>query len=327
MRAIVWTEYGSPEQLQLREIEKPVPRPGEVLIRVHAATVLAGDCEIRRAEFPTLLWIPMRLVLGITRPRDRVLGQELSRVVEAVGNGVTRFQPGDSIFGLTGLRIGAWAEFACLPESYPLTRKPAAMSHAEAAALPVGGTNALHFLRRAGPLEGKQVLVAGSTGSIGTFAVQLARHFGAEVTAVCGTENVELARKLGAARTIDYRNEDFAASGASFDVVFETIGKVRMSRCAQVLKPGGTLLIANPSAWEMIRGLRTSMRGGRRMVTSPAGPTAEDLDSLAGLVEAGTIRTVLDRSWPLQQMAEAHRYVDLGQKTGDVVIDVGGGCR
>ena len=324
MKAIVWTAYGSSDLLQLRQIETPVPRPGEVLIRVHAATVLAGDCELRRAELPALYWIPIRLMMGITRPRDKVLGQELSGVVEAVGEGVTRFEPGDEIFGVTGFRMGARAEFVCLPASYALVKKPAGMSHAEAAALPVGGSNALHFLRKAGPLEGKRVLVAGSTGSIGTFGVQLARHFGAEVTAVCGTKNLELVKELGAVRVIDYVNDDFTdegiENGGGFDVIFETIGKVSMARCARVLRPGGTLLVTNPSAWETIRGLRSAMPGGRRVVT--AATTSEQLEVLAGLVDAGTIRTVLDRRWPLDQMAEAHRYVDLGEKTGGVVIDV-----
>jgi NADPH:quinone reductase-like Zn-dependent oxidoreductase len=326
MKAIIWTRYGSPDLLQLRETETPVPRHGAVLIRVHAATVLAGDCELRRSQFPTLLWVPLRLMMGITRPRDRVLGQEFSGVVEAVGEGVTRFAPGDAVFGGTQMRMGAWAEFVCLPASYPIVKKPAAMSHAEAAALPVGGSNAVHFLRKAGALEGKRVLVAGSTGSIGTFAVQLARHFGAEVTAVCGTKNVGLVKELGAVRAIDYQNEDFTAEGIEngngFDVIFETIGKASMGRCARVLRPGGTLLLANPSAWETLRGLRSAMTGGRRVVTATAGTTSEHLEFLTGLMEAGTIRTVVDRSWPLEQMAKAHRYVDLGEKTGGVVIDV-----
>lgn len=326
MKAIVWTAYGSPDLLQSRDIATPVPQPGAVLIRVHAATVLAGDCELRRAQFPTLSWIPIRLLMGVTRPRDKVLGQEFSGVVEAVGEGVTRFEPGDEIFGTTGMRMGPWAEFVCLPASYPLAKKPAVLSHAEAAALPVGGSNALHFLRQAGSLKGKKVLVAGSTGSIGTFAVQLARHFGAEVTAVCGTNNLELVTELGAVRVIDYLHEDFTDEGvddgAGFDVVFETIGKVAMGRCARVLRPGGTMLLANPSAWETIRGLRSTMTGGRRIVTATAATTSEGLEFIARLVEAGTIRSVIDRSWPLDQMADAHRYVDPGEKTGGVIIDV-----
>ncbi|MDP6582105.1 MAG: NAD(P)-dependent alcohol dehydrogenase [Vicinamibacterales bacterium] len=326
MNAIVWTAYGSPDLLQVREIETPVPGPGELLVRVHAATVLAGDCELRRAEFPALYWLPIRLMMGITRPRDKVLGQEFSGMVETVGEGVTRFEPGDEILGTTGFRMGAWAEFVCLPASYPLVKKPAGMSHAEAAALPVGGSNALHFLEKAGSLEGKRVLVAGSTGSIGTFGVQLARYFGAEVTAVCGTKNIQLVKALGASRVIDYQNEDFTdegiENGGGFDVIFETIGKVPMARCARVLRPGGTLLLANPSAWEMIGGLRSAMGGGRRVVTATAHTTSEQLEVLTDLVDAGTIRIVLDRRWPLEQMAEAHRYVDLGEKTGGVVIEV-----
>lgn len=323
MRAVVVTAYGPPDVLQLREVPQPSPKDDEVLIKVHVSTVTAGDCELRRFDMPVLFWIPLRILVGIRRPRGNlILGQELAGEVEAVGHDVTQFKEGDRVFAATDIRFGGHAEYKCLSEDGAVARMAANMSYEEAAAVPVGGLNALHFLRIGKVQRGQQVLVYGSSGSIGTFAVQLARHFGAEVTAVCSTAKVDMVRSLGARNVIDYTREDFTENGQTYDIIFDTIGKSPFSRSLRSLKQGGYYLLANPGLRDIVRGLWTSMTGSKNVVVRFADQPVEDLILLRDLIEAGEIRSVIDRRYPLEQAAEAHRYVEEGHKAGNVVITV-----
>ncbi len=321
MKAIVLTEYGPPEVLRLRNIRKPIPKAGEVLIRVHAATVHTGDAEIRRFDIMPFFWVPLRLLIGIREPRGvRILGQEVAGEVEAVGAGVTRFKAGDQIIASTGLGMGGYAEYVCLPERRTMAIKPPGISYEEAAAIPVGGLNALHFLREADVQPGQNVLIYGSTGSIGTCAVQLAKHFGAEVTAVCSTGKIDLVKSLGADHVIDYTQEDFSEQGRSYDVFFDTIGKSSYSKAISVVREGGAYIQANPSASDMARGPISSRRENKRVIVRFAGESSEDLAYLTQLVEAGTLQTIIDRSYPLEQTVAAHHYVEEGHKAGNVVL-------
>lgn len=324
MKAMVQTAYGPPDVLELREIERPTPKDNEILIKVRAATVTAGDCELRRFEIMPLFWLPLRLYFGILKPRGtRVLGQELSGEVEAVGKDVTRFKPGDHVFGSTGLRLGAYAEYACVPEKSALAIKLPNISFEQAAGVPVGGQNALHFLRLAEIQPGQQVLIYGASGSIGTFAVQLAKYFGAEVTAICSTGKIEMVRSLGADHIIDYTREDFTKNGQRYDVIFDTIGKSPFAGCMQALNEGGAYIQANPKLSHLLRGPWASRRSNKRVILKFAGESADDLAILAELLEAGTLVSVIDRTYPLDQLIEAHRYVEQGHKAGNVVITVG----
>ncbi len=320
MRAAIFTRYGPPNVLQVGEVKKPAPKDDEVLIRVHAATVTAGDCEVRRFDIPALFWIPARLLIGVFSPRIQILGQELAGEVESVGKNVTTFKPGDGVFAAPG--FGAYAEYVCVRSKDAVALKPTNLSFEEAAGIPIGGLNALHFLRQAKIAKGQKVLIYGSTGSIGTVAVQLARHYGAEVTAVCNTRNFDLVRSLGATKLIDYTQEDFTANGETYDVIFDTVGKSPFARSLESVKSNGFYLLANPGLSETIRGLWTSMTGSKTVVVGLAGHRAEDLLVLKGLIEAGEIRPVIDRRYPLERIAEAHAYVEMGQKTGNVIIDV-----
>jgi len=320
MKAVVYTKYGPPEVLQLKQVEKPVPRDNEVLVKVYAATATAGDCEIRRFDMPVLFWLPIRLYMGLIKPRIQILGQELAGVVESVGKDVKEFSKGDQVFAPTDARFGAYAEYKCVPSTSALALKPANMTYEEAAAVPVGGLNALHFLRKGNIQRGQKVLIYGSTGSIGTFAVQLARYFGAEVTAVCSTTNIELVKSLGADEVIDYTKEDFSKNGENYDVIFETVGKSSFSRGIKSLKKNGFYLLANPGLSQTVRGLWTSMTSSKKVIIALASYRTEDLVFLKELIEEEKIKSVIDRRYPLEQTAEAHRYVEKGHKKGNVVI-------
>jgi NADPH:quinone reductase-like Zn-dependent oxidoreductase len=329
MKALVWTKYGPPEVLQLQEVQKPAPKANEVLIRVCATTVSAGDCEMRALKLPLWLSLPARAYVGLSRPsRIKILGQELAGEVEAVGKDVTKFKLGDPVFALAGFHLGAYAEYACLPEAPDemgavLAIRPANLSCEEAAAVPLGGLEALHFLRRGHIQKGEQVLINGAGGSIGTFAVQLARHFGAEVTAVDSTGKLDMLRSIGAGRVIDYTREDFTRSGETYDVIFDAAGKSPFSRSLQALKPNGRYILANPRLAQMVRGRLFAGGEGRQVIYGSASHQAEDLIYLRELIEAGVLKPVIDRRYPLEQMAEAHRYVETGEKKGSVVITVG----
>jgi NADPH:quinone reductase-like Zn-dependent oxidoreductase len=323
MKAVVYERYGSPNVLQSKQVEKPAPKDNEVLIKIYAATVTAGDCETRRFDMPFLFWIPIRLYMGIRRPRIKILGQELAGEIESIGKEVKLFRNGDKVFAPTDMNFGAYAEYKCLPSTHPIAIKPTNMSYEEAATIPTGGLNALHFLRKSNIQSGQKVLINGAAGSIGTFAVQLAKYFGAEVTGVDSTRKLDMLRSIGADHVVDYTQEDFTESGETYDVILDVVRKRSFSRCKRAIKPNGIYLAANPGLTELVQMLWTSMIGGKKVLTGMADYKTEDLKYLKELVEAGKIRTVIDRRYPLQQMAEAHQYVEDGLKTGNVVITVG----
>jgi NADPH:quinone reductase-like Zn-dependent oxidoreductase len=322
MKAIVWTKYGPPDVLHLGEVEKPIPIDNEVLIRIHATTVTAGDCEQRSLKIHPIFSIPMRIYVGLLRPtRITILGQELAGEVEAVGKDVKLFRKGDQVFGTTGFDFGAYAEYKCLPDDGLVAIKPANLTYEEAAAIPLGGLEALHFLRKGNIQRGQKVLINGAGGSIGTVAVQLAKYFGAEVTGVDSTGKLDMLRSIGADQVIDYTQEDFTEKGEIYDVVFDVIGKISYSRTDKALKNNGTYLVANPGS-QMVRTLWTRMTSSKKVIMQSASGTIEDLFFLRELTEAGKIKPVIDRSYPLEQIAEAHRYVETGHKKGNVVITV-----
>lgn len=321
MKAVIWTAYGGPDVLQLREIAKPAPKANEVLIKVHAATATTGDCELRTLKVPSLYRLPLRLYVGIRRPhRITILGQELAGEVAAVGKAVTRFKPGDPIFAATLFRFGTYAEYACLPETYPIVLKPVNMGYAEAATIPTGGVNGWHFLQKANLQAGERLLINGAGGSIGTYALQIAKAWGAEVTCVDSTPKLAMLRALGADDVIDYTQADFTQNGQRYDVIIDVVGKSSFSRSILALKQNGRYVLGNPSLTGMARGVWVSNRTDKRVIFETAAYTPATLLSLKALIEAGKVKAVIDRSYPLAQTAAAHRYVEQGYKKGNVVI-------
>jgi len=330
MKAIVWTKYGPPAGLQLKDVAKPIPQDDEVLIKVLATTVTAGDSEMRKLKLPLMLSFPMRLYVGLVRPtRIKILGQELAGEVEAVGKDVRFFQEGDQVFAAAGLGFGAYAEYTCVPENGNEKKglaaiKPTNMSYEEAAAVPLGGLAALNHLRKGKIARGKKVLIYGASGSVGTFAVQIARYFGAEVTAVCSTANLEWVKVLGADQVIDYTKEDFAQSGETYDFIFDILGKSSFSKCKNSLKKDGRYVLASFKLGKLLGMLWTSISGSSKKVICALSPqSTEDLAALKEIIEAGKVKTLIDRSFPMEQAAEAHRYVEEGHKKGSVVITMG----
>ena len=319
MKAIVCTKYGPPDVLQLREIEKPVPKDNEVLIRVHATTATSGDVWIRSSTFSPWFFVPGRIMYGIRKPRKTIPGNELAGEIESVGKDIQHFKKGDQIFGIFwGTSFGgAYAEYKCLPED-GVAIKPTNMTYEEAAAVPIGGLTALHLLRKGGIQKGQEVLIFGASGSVGTFAVQLAKYFGAEVTGVCSNTNIEMVKSLGADWVIDYKEEDFTKSGKTYDVIFDAVRKTSFSRCKSSLRERGVYITVD---WPLIAVLLTSIIGTKKVVFGIA-KRIEDLAFLRELIEAGKLRSVIDRRYPLEQAAEAHRYVEKGHKKGNVVITV-----
>ena len=328
MKAILWTKYGAPDGLQLREVASPLPKDNEILIKVHAATASTADTELRRLKLPLLFAIPLRLYLGLRKPtRITILGTEFAGEVLSTGKDVTKYQPGDQVFGYTGLGMGTYAEYLCLPEkpSAPASvigHKPVNLTYEEAAAAPFGGLEALHALRQANIRPGQKVLIVGAGGSIGTYAVQLAKYHGAKVTGVDKAGKLEILRSIGADHVIDYTQQDFTKNGETYDVIFDTIGKSPFSGSLRSLNEHGTYLNANPSLFGGIRMRWLSKRSSKRVIPWTAGYTTDNLLALKALIEAGAIRPVIDRRYPLEQIAEAHRYVESGQKKGNVVITV-----
>jgi NADPH:quinone reductase-like Zn-dependent oxidoreductase len=320
MRAVVYENYGSPEVLRFSEVDKPRPKDREILIRNHATTVTSADWRLRSLTVPAGFGPIIRLVAGVSRPRQPILGSELCGVVESVGRAVRRFQPGDPVFAFTDTALGCHAEFICIAEDGCVARKPATLTDAEAAALCFGGTTALAFLRRAHLSQGERVLIHGASGAVGTAAVQLARHFGAEVTAVCSSANGELVRSLGASHVIDYTREDFTTNGERYDVILDTVGTAPFSRCRGSLKQGGRLGLIVAGLAQMLQAPWLSLTTGTTVLAAPVTSRPEDLRCLAELAEAGAFKPVIDRCYPFEQIVEAHRYVDSGRKRGNVVI-------
>lgn len=318
MKAIIYERYGSPNVLQLKDVKKPVPKKGEVLIRVQATTVTATDCMARRGE---PVW--GRIFLGFRKPRTKILGIELAGVIEAVGKDVKRFQRGDQVFGAAMARMSCSAEYVCLPEKSGLAIKPANMTYKEAAAFCDGALTALTFLREIGKIQRKQkILIIGASGSVGTFAVQLARYYGAEVTGVCSTTNLELVKSLGADKVIDYTKDDFSQSDEAYDIIFDTVNKSSFSRCKSVLKQGGVYLVTMPALSVFPQILWTAIAGNKKVKFGGSKSNPENLNFLKTLIEAKKIKSVIDRVYPLEQIVEAHRYVEKGHKKGNVIISI-----
>ena len=324
MRAVVYNRYGAPDVLRLEEVERPTPNADEVLVKIHATTVNRADCATREANRRSGLAVSLlsRLISGIRRPRQRILGNELAGEVEAVGAGVTGFAVGDRVFGSSGLRFGAHAEFICLRESARIAQMPTGMSFEEAAPICDGALNALTCLKQADLRKGRTILIYGASGAIGTAGVQLARHFGADVTAVCSTKNLELVRSLGADRVIDYTREDFTKNGQTYDVILDAVGKHSFRRCRASLGPGG-IYLPTDGLGNLVLALWTPRVGDKKVLFQiPPRQTKRDVLFLKELVEAGEYRPVIDRRYPLEDVVEATRYVETEQKTGNVVLTV-----
>lgn len=331
MKAIVYTEYGPPEVLRLEEVEKPTPADNEILVKVSAISVNYGDIlarnfkkiSPRRFTMPMPLWFPTRMYFGLTTPRIRVLGNEFAGEIEAAGRDVKLFKRGDPVFGYLGQSMGAYAEYLCMPEKGCVTIKPVNMTHEEAATVPMGAIMALNLLRKVNIRPGQKVLVNGASGGIGSAAVQLAGNlFGAEVTGVCGTPRLEFVKSLGADKVIDYTREDFTQNGETYDLIFDILGKSSFSRVKSSLNPNGRYLLASFKMRQLFQMLWTKIKGGRRVICALSPERTEDLIFIKELIEAGKMKSIIDRRFPLEQTAEAHRYVETGQKKGKVVITV-----
>jgi len=325
MKAIIWTEYGPQDVLQLQEIEKPSPKDNEVLVKIFATTVTSGDCEQRSLKLPFWQKLPMRLYLGLKRPkRNTILGMELAGEIEAVGKDVKQFKKGDQVFGATGfVGMGTCAEYICLPEEPKegaLALKPKNMTYEEAAPVPVGGLEALSFVRQGNIQNGQKVLIIGAGGTIGPFTVQLAKYFGAEVTGVESAEKLDMLLSIGADKVIDYAKEDFTKMGKTYDFILDVVGKSSFSGSIRTLNQNGCYIIANPGLSQMVRGRLISITSSKKIKFGASDPKTENLIFLRELIEAGKIKTVIDRTYLLDQTAEAHRYVETGHKKGNVII-------
>ena len=323
MKAILYQQYGPPDVLQMADIAKPVPKPNEILIKTYATTVTSGDWRVRSLTVPAGFGWMTRLVFGVSRPRQPILGSELAGVVESVGEAVSRFKVGDAVFAFSDARMGCYAEYKCMPQDGAVACKPPGLSYGEAAALSFGGTTALDFLRRAKLQRGESVLINGASGAVGAAAVQLARHFGAHVTAVCSTANMAWVRALGASQVIDYTQEDFTQNGQTYHVIMDTVGTAPFSRCQASLRDGGRLLLVLAGLADMLHAPWASLTSGKRVIAGPVSVRAEDLPLLAELAAAGAFKAVIDRRYRFEQMVEAHRYVDSGRKKGNVVVMLG----
>ncbi len=321
MKAMKYRKYGTPDVIELQEMDMPNYKDNEVLIKIKAATVTAGDCETRRFDFSPLFWLPLRLFIGILKPR-LVLGSEMSGVVYKVGPQVTRFKEGDEIFAFTGFKFGTYAEYIALSENSIIAHKPPNMTFEQAAGVHIGGLNSLHFLRTSKIKAGDKILIVGAAGSIGTAAVQLAKYYGAEVTGICSTHNFEMIQTLGADYAIDYNKEDFTKLEKSYDIIFDAIGKSSFFDTLKVLKKNGVYALANPSTLQLLFAKYYGPIVGKRIITSLAGESVEDLEFLSTLNSSGQFTTAIDRTYPLSELAEAHRYVEKGHKKGNVIIIV-----
>ncbi|PEJ34961.1 NAD(P)-dependent alcohol dehydrogenase [Peribacillus butanolivorans] len=322
MKAIVYTKYGPPDVLQLKEVKKPTPKENEILVKVKATTVTVADIRSRRFTVPLSVWLPARITLGFRRPKKSILGLELSGEVESVGKDVKQFKEGDQVFAASQIGYGAYAEYKCLPENGPVSIKPNNLSFEEAAAIPIGARTALFYLRKANIKSGQKVLVYGASGSVGSYAVQIAKYFGADVTGVCSTTNLELVKSLGADEVIDYTREDFSSKGETYDVIFEAVDKSSFSACMKSLKKDGTYInVTVPLPG--VRMLWTKLTSNRKLILGQNSPeNSEALNFLKELVETGKLKVVIDRYYAFEEIVEAHRYVEKGHKKGNVVITV-----
>ncbi|CAN5258810.1 NAD(P)-dependent alcohol dehydrogenase [soil metagenome] len=315
MKAITFKKYGPPEVLQLNQVAKPIPKDNEVLIRIFATAVNSGDIRLRNAD----PWA-VRLFLGLSKPRINILGGVLSGEVEAIGKNVTKFNIGDQLFGSTGMSFGAYADYKCLPENGILAIKPANITHQQAATIPFGATTALYFLKKAGIKSGQKVLIYGASGAVGSSAVQLAKFWGAEVTGVCSTSNIGLVRSLGADGVIDYTKKDFTTNGETYDLIFETVNKLSFSASIKSLKKNGTLILGASGLSQQLRGVWTSRTSSQKIISGMIKQKAEDIIFLKELIEREFYKPVVDRTYPLEQMVEAHTYAEQGHKRGNVAI-------
>jgi NADPH:quinone reductase-like Zn-dependent oxidoreductase len=330
MKAIVYTEFGPPDVLQLKEVQKPAPKDNEILIRVYATPVSYGDLTARNfknissREFhmPLPLLLPTRMYFGFTKPKISILGSEFAGEIESVGKDVKLFKEGDQVIGYLGQRMGAYAEYLCMPEDGSVAIKPANMTYAEAAAVPYGAIMATSLLRKGNLQSGHKVLINGASGGIGSAAVQLARYFGADVTGVCGTPRLEYVKSLGADQVIDYREEDFTQNGETYDLIFDILGKSSFSWCKNSLKQNGIYLLASFKMKPLFQMLWTKIAGSKKVICAMASEKSEDLVFIKELIEAGKFKSIIDKCYPLEQAAEAHRYVESGLKKGNVVITV-----
>ncbi|MGF9945458.1 NAD(P)-dependent alcohol dehydrogenase [Priestia megaterium] len=300
MKAMVCIKYGKPDVLQLKEVEKPAPKEHEILVKIHATTVTSGDCRVRSFNSPLLLWLPMRLVLGLRKPRKPILGVELAGEVVEVGKNVTQFKKGDQLFAMTGMKFGGYAEYICLSEKGTMAIKPENITYEEAASISFGGTTALHFFRKGRIQAGQKVLIYGASGAVGTAAVQLASYYGAEVTGVCSAENSELVKSLGADHVINYKNEDFIKRKERYDLIFDAVGKLTKNDCKEALALNGRFVSVEGQGIVKVQ--------------------TEDLFFLKKLMEEGQIKSVIDRRYSLEQVPAAHEYVETGRKIGNVVV-------
>ena len=325
MKAMLHTKFGSPDELEFKEIGKPVPKDNEVLIKIHATSVTSTDCNARNFTFVTKVFkLPARLFFGFFKPRIKILGIDLAGEIEAIGKDVKRFKKGDQVFGTCGTAFGGHAEYTCMPEDGVLTTKPTNMTWEQAAAVFLGAHTALFFLKDKGNIQsGQHILIYGASGGVGTFAIQLAKYFGAKVTGVCSTANLEMVKSLGADTVVDYTKEDFTRSDETYDLIFDTVGKTSFSQCKSLLKQKGIFLAALIGLREIIQIIWTSITGGKRVKGGVAVERIEDIEFFAKLIVEGKLKSVIDRCYPLEQTAQAFHYVEKGHKKGNVTIIVG----
>ncbi|MEM6965289.1 MAG: NAD(P)-dependent alcohol dehydrogenase [Bacteroidota bacterium] len=315
MKSVICTEYGSPEVLQLQQTNIPQPKENEILVKIHATSATSGDARIRRAD-PFII----RLIFGFKKPKNAILGVVIAGEVKAVGKAVTRYKVGGQVFGSTGMQFGAYAEYTTISEDGTLTLKPPQLSYEEAAAIPFGALAALHFLKKANLKAGQKVLIHGGSGAVGSAAIQIAKSFGAEVTAVCSNKNFEMVKSLGADKAIDYTKEDFSKSNKKYDVILETVGKSSIVQGMNALQPKGKLVLVSASFGQIFYGLVASMLSSKKVITGVDEANAIAMNYLSQLIENGQLKPVIDRSYPLEKVATAHQYVDSGRKRGNVIL-------
>ncbi len=317
MKAAVYSQYGLPEVLQVKQVEKPKPNKNEILLRIKATAVNSGDWRLRKAD-P----FAVRFIFGLLKPKINILGSVFSGEVERVGEDVTQFKVGDFVFGHTDMSFGSYAEYKSLPESGSVALKPANITHQEAAVIPFGGVTALHFIKKADLKPGQKVLVVGASGAVGSAAVQLAKAFGADVTGVCSTANIELVKSIGADKVIDYTKENFTQNGETYDVIFDAVKAISVSRSLKSLHKNGVMILSAAGMSEMLQGLWISMTNSKKVLTGVIRHTAADILFLKRLVEADKFKPVIDRTFSLERIAEAHAYVEKGHKKGNVAIEM-----